>query len=116
MEMLAILSSPLLQQGSDDGSAFIGLICGGIILLVFAAAGASIAKGRGNNQTVGCLLGGFLGLIGLIILSVWPKNQAVLDARQAVSTAPKANERACPYCGETILLVAKVCKHCHRDL
>ena len=114
--MFAILSNPLLQQGSDDGSAFIGLICGGIILVVFAAAGASIAKGRGNNQAVGCLLGGFLGLIGLIILSVWPKNQAVLDARQVVSTAPKADERACPHCGETIKAIARVCKHCRRDI
>ena len=114
--MNALLAVPLLQQGSSDGSEFVSLFCGGILLLVFAAAGANIAKNRGHNQGVGCVVGGILGLVGLIILAVWPKNQAVLDARQVVSTAPKADERACPHCGETIKAIARVCKHCRRDI
>ena len=32
------------------------------------------------------------------------------------STKPKADERACPFCAETIKSAAIVCKHCKRDL
>lgn len=32
------------------------------------------------------------------------------------NTKPKADERACPFCAETIKSAAVVCKHCKRDL
>jgi len=114
--MYAILSVPLLQQGTDDQSVFLSLFCGLWLLVFFTLWGAQIMGKKGHSRLVGALVGGILGLIGIIILAVWPKNKAVLEARQVAATAPKADERVCPHCGETIKIVAKVCKHCHRDV
>jgi DNA-directed RNA polymerase subunit RPC12/RpoP len=81
-------------------------------------AGAAMLSRFGKAGT-GCLLGGLLGPIGLII--AWTmRDSAKLDDVKAAgphtSTSEPREERACPYCAESILAKARVCKHCGRDV
>ena len=77
---------------------------------------------RFGKAGVGCLLGGLLGPIGLII--AWTmRDSAKLDQGSAAKAQPssvvvseKREERDCPYCAERILSKARVCKHCGRDV
>ena len=77
---------------------------------------------RYNKAGSGCLLGGLLGPIGLII--AWTmRDSAKLDRETAVQAREAAKleaeareERECPYCAERILTKARVCKHCGHDV
>jgi len=64
-------------------------------------------------------------LIGWVAALVWSlsKPTVVLQASQPLPTAaegeagtPPRQERECPYCAEPILVRAKVCKHCGKDV
>lgn len=81
-------------------------------------AGAAMLSRFGKAGT-GCLLGGLLGPIGLII--AWTMRDSaklddVKDARQDTPTLERREERDCPFCAERILARARVCKHCGRDV
>ncbi len=81
-------------------------------------AGAAMLSRFGKAGT-GCLLGGLLGPIGLII--AWTmRDSAKLDevkgAGQDTPTLGQREERDCPFCAERILAKARVCKHCGRDV
>ncbi|HEX5411045.1 MAG TPA: hypothetical protein VFZ27_04215 [Terriglobia bacterium] len=84
-------------------------------------AGAAMLS-RFNKGGTGCLLGGFLGPIGLII--AWTmRDSAKLDQEKAIQAREAArlaheirDERECPHCAERILRKARVCKHCGREV
>ena len=92
-----------------------------IFWILCAIAGAAMLS-RFNKAGTGCLLGGLLGPIGLII--AWTMRDtakmdrtAAIEAReQARSAAEFRDERECPYCAERILKKARICKHCGRDV
>lgn len=72
------------------------------------------------NQAGIALLNLFLGwtLIGWVVALVWAvskPNQVTVTAPIA-PTEPVPATRECPFCAETILVKAKVCKHCGRDV
>ena len=75
---------------------------------------------RYNKAGIGCLLGGLLGPIGLII--AWTmRDDAKLDEAKIVEEQDATanayrEERECPYCAEPILAKARLCKHCGRDV
>lgn len=66
-----------------------------VLWLVMGGVGAVIANARGSNPWAGFGLGLLLGPIGWIISAL---------------TGPQ--KKRCQYCGERVLLSAKVCKHC----
>lgn len=92
-----------------------------IFWILCGIAGAAMLS-RYNKAGTGCLLGGFLGPIGLII--AWTmRDSAKMDQEKAIQAREAARlsvevreERDCPYCAERILKKARVCKHCGRDV
>ncbi len=92
-----------------------------VFWILCGIAGAAMLS-RFKKAGSGCLLGGLLGPIGLII--AWTmRDSAKLDretavqAREAAKLAVESREeRECPYCAERILKKARVCKHCGHDL
>lgn len=101
-----------------------------VFWILCGVAGAAMLS-RYDKAGTGCLLGGLLGPIGLII--AWTmRDSAKVDeqtrfARQSRSTgqAPRSQSeqnqdsrprRKCPFCAELILLEARVCKHCGREV
>jgi hypothetical protein len=85
---------------------------------------------RYNKAGTGFLLGLFLGYFGLLFALVIRSGEnkkleqqrheeqlAVLrDAAEPTEKRDPGAYRECPYCAETILAKAKVCKHCHKDI
>ena len=99
----------------DDG-------CGLVYLLLFAVLcgviGYLILNPFQKGQQ-GCLLGGMLGPLGVIITLVQRANyrrEETLGLPPDHVGAVHRDERECPHCAEQILSKAKVCKHCGRDV
>lgn len=78
------------------------------------------------NQMSILVINFFLGwsLIGWVIAAVWAhrKSETPLSApaplgktETLISTAERKT-KACPFCGEDVLIQAIKCKHCHSDL
>jgi hypothetical protein len=92
-----------------------------IFWILCGIAGAAMLS-RFNKAGAGCLLGGLLGPIGLIIAwtmrdSAKMDRETALQAREAARVAVEhRDERECPHCAELILKKARVCKHCGRDV
>jgi hypothetical protein len=92
-----------------------------IIWILCGIAGAAMLS-RFNKAGAGCLLGGLLGPIGLIIAwtmrdSAKMDRESAVQSREAVKLSFELREeRECPYCAEQILKKARVCKHCGRDV
>jgi hypothetical protein len=47
-----------------------------------------------------------------------PSETTPNDSRQSTNTSPYSGrqERPCPWCAEPVLIQARYCKHCHRDI
>ena len=103
-----------------------------LIWLLCAILGAAILS-RYNKAGTGFLLGGLLGPFGVLFALVMRSGeskkedqkrheeqmQVLGEMKEIREDAPKKEprlERECPYCAEKILLKAKVCKHCGRDV
>lgn len=106
-------------------------------LIVFwclcAVVGAALLSPH-NKAGTGCLAGGLLGPIGILLAWIEKSNldrqgdlqreeiraaelRALASARRAIDLPESSrDERECPFCAERILVRAKVCKHCNRDV
>jgi hypothetical protein len=71
------------------------------IILIGAILNALLAGSKGRSRGVWALWGAITPLISLLILALLPKVEPGV---------------ACPFCAETILPAAQVCRHCGRDL
>ena len=91
---------------------------------------AAAMLSRYNKAGTGFLLGLFLGYFGLLFALVIRSGEnkkleqqrheqqlaALRDAAEPTEKRGPSTYRECPYCAETILAKAKVCKHCHKDV
>jgi len=85
-------------------SLIVGAIC------AFIAGGISSSKGR--SYSGGFFVGLFLGIIGVIIVSILPKDEEALEEKMLMD----GTKKECPYCAEIIWIDAKVCRYCRREL
>ena len=108
-----------------------------VIWLLCGIAGGAMLS-RYNKAGIGCLLGGLLGPIGLIIAWTMRDSAKIDESRPTLITASQGaqrevtreeaeaevrrirererDERECPHCAERILARAKVCRYCGRDV
>ncbi len=69
-----------------------------------AVIAALIASSKGRSAGGWLFMGIILGIFAVVIIAVLPKIEP-----------PSPPQKQCPDCGETVLSVANVCKHCgHR--
>lgn len=95
--------------------------------LLCSMLGAAILS-RYNKAGTGFLLGAILGPIGLLFALVIRSGESKKEhqerhneqmkavANLKASTEIKKPQRECPYCAESILAKAKVCKHCGKEV
>jgi hypothetical protein len=73
-----------------------------------------LAEQSFNLVVAGTLLG---AIIGYVLFSIFRSQPAGLPSSTRGSSAAQVrHERACPWCAETILAAAKICKHCQREV
>jgi uncharacterized membrane protein YeaQ/YmgE (transglycosylase-associated protein family) len=89
-----------------------------VLWIIFGVVTGVIAASKGRSGFGWFLIGCVLGIFGLILVAVMPslKPQAV-TVTNASDNAPRQVSdsrptKSCPECGETVLQVANVCKHC----
>lgn len=84
------------------------------IWLVCAVVTAIIASSKGRSGGGWFFIGLILGIFGIILIACMPsiRPQQVTFAATPAGNAPAQATKACPDCGETVLAVANVCKHC----
>ncbi len=91
-----------------------------LIWLVCAVVTAIIASAKGRFGFGWFFVGLLLGIFGLILIACLPSKNPVRVAYAPPEPAAKQfkplfvedNTKACPDCGESVLKVANVCKHC----
>lgn len=83
-----------------------------VVLVLFGAVTAVVAKNKGRSAFGWFLIGVLLGPIGLILALVVSKNLAAIEHEALSSGAAKK----CPFCAELIKQEAIVCRFCGREL
>ena len=89
------------------------------ILLYFLPAIVADSRDHQNKIAV-CALNLLLGwtFVGWVVAMVWALKESDKPAKSSARPAldwPAAT-KACPFCAEQVLVAAKVCKHCQRDI
>lgn len=70
--------------------------------------------GRMNDKSTALMVGGISLVVGVLILLLRSRSSSQAPAVDIAS--PSADRRACPHCAEQILVDAKVCRFCGRDV
>ncbi len=86
-----------------------------VIWIICGAVTAIIAASKGRSGAGWLMIGLLLGIFGVILVACMPavpKEAVATSPNFAASQAVNQQTKTCPDCAETILVNAKVCKHC----
>lgn len=85
-----------------------------VIWIICGVVTAIIAASKGRSVAGWLLVGLVLGIFGIILIACLPAlvKEAPRSPPQYAAIQEPRLEKNCPDCGETVLYVAKVCKHC----
>lgn len=83
-----------------------------VIWVICGVVTAVIASAKDRSGFGWLLIGLLLGIFGVILIACMPSNKPAEVVFSPARAAPGGTTKACPDCGETVLLVANVCKHC----
>jgi len=84
--------------------------------------GTLVVSGSGGTKEVFTFIAGPIAFRKAVHAQVAIQEQSVRGATTPAITYPSAQlasqrvERDCPHCAERILVAAKVCKHCNREV
>ena len=96
----------------DSGTIAIYCVVGIIYGVIFGFVCRNISENKGRSPDEGFWIGFILGIIGLVIVALLPANEkSISESKIAEGTYKK-----CPYCAETIMAEATVCRFCGREL
>lgn len=91
------------------------LIVGAVIWTICGLVGGAITSGRGHSFGSGCALGVLFSPLGVLIAAVIALQPAQTTTNSTQFIRDR-NRRPCPHCAELILLDAKVCRFCGREV
>lgn len=94
-----------------------------IVGIVCAIIGTLIAQNKNRSGLGGGAWGCLLGPIGVLVVALMPKKVIPVE-HTIVQTQPPSPlkpqdsrpTKTCPYCAETILEAAQVCRFCQREV
>lgn len=84
-----------------------------VLWIICGFVTAVIASAKDRSGFGWLLIGLLLGIFGVILIACMPskKPTQIVYAQQAASVDARQTKN-CPDCGESVLAVANVCKHC----
>ena len=92
---------------------FWAVITRGETLSGLEALARPLAQQSFNQILAGSVIG---ALVGYAFYRFPLSAPHVPSTGAVMRSAPVRQERSCPWCAETILVAAKICKHCGRDV
>ena len=94
-------------QGKYQVNDFSEYLVTEIFKCVMLLLPANIAHRKGRSFSLFAIYGILLWIAAIMHSIMMSSNKVKADQK---------NYKACPYCGETVLKVAKKCKHCHEQI
>ena len=83
-----------------------------IYCIVFGFITASAAENRGRDWGIWWAAGFCLGILGLLLALILPKEAKALE-KEALNSGEM---RKCPFCAEAVKSQASICRYCHHEL
>lgn len=81
-------------------------------IIAFPIICAVIASAKGRSGIGWLIAGLFFGIFAVILIAILPANSEGI----AQNELRKGKKKVCPHCAETILVAARVCRYCGKEV